>query len=258
MGKVAQNIISKKVKEGTVAIFWLGQAGFVFKTSQGKIIYIDPYLTDSAEKVCGFKRLTPTVVEPYEVYADWVIITHNHPDHLDIEAIPEIARKGKTRFIGPPECMEKCYELGVSKKQLVSIVEGDEREIDGVYLTAVYADHGDLAPEAIGIVLDFKIVKVYITGDTAYTPQKMNKVFSIKPEIIIPVINGKFGNLNPEEAALLTRDVQAKVAIPCHFWTFAEHNGDPLSFIEACKKEVPGVKVVLIKQGDCYIYENAL
>jgi len=254
MGKVAQNIVSKKVEEGTVAIFWLGQAGFVFKTAQGKIIYVDPYLTDSVEGVAGFKRLTPSVIEPGEVRADWVVITHLHPDHLDIDAVPEIAKRGKTRFIGPPECMGRCHELGVTRDRSVGVVQGDERDLDGVRLLAVYADHGDLAPEAVGVMLDFDFTSVYITGDTSYSPQKMDKVFSMKPEVIIPVINGRFGNLNPQEAALLTRDVHAKVAIPCHFWTFAEHNGDPLSFVEACRKEAPQVKAVLIKQGGCYIY----
>ena len=253
MGKVAQNIAGKKVEEGTVAIFWLGQAGFVFKTAQGKIIYIDPYLTDSVEGVAGFKRLTPSVIEPGEVRADWVVITHLHPDHLDIDAVPEIAKKGKARFIGPPECMEKCRELGVSEDCLVGVVAGDERDLDGVRLLAVYADHGDLAPEAIGVVFDFDFASVYITGDTSYSPEEMDKVFSMKPEVIIPVINGRFGNLNPQEAALLTRDVHAKVAIPCHFWTFAEHNGDPLAFLEACKRETPEAKVVLMKQGECYL-----
>lgn len=253
MGKVAQNITCKRVREGTIAIFWLGQAGFVFKTAQGKIIYVDPYLTDSVEGVAGFKRLTPSVIEPGEVRADWVVITHLHPDHLDIDAVPEIAKKGKARFIGPPECMEKCRELGASEDCLVDVVAGDERDLDGVHLLAVYADHGDLAPEAIGVVLDFDFASVYITGDTSYSPEEMDKVFSMKPEVIIPVINGRFGNLNPKEAALLTRNVCAKVAIPCHFWTFAEHNGDPLAFLEACKRETPEVKVVLMKQGECYI-----
>ena len=68
------------------------------------------------------------------------------------------------------------------------------------------------------------------------------------------MINGQFGNMNPEEAAKLARDAEAKVAIPCHFWTFAEHNGDPGKFIEACRQITPEVKVELIVQGGCYVY----
>ncbi|GAG11888.1 unnamed protein product, partial [marine sediment metagenome] len=88
--------------------------------------------------------------------------------------------------------------------------------------------------------------------------EKISKVVSMKPKVMIPVINGKFGNMDPLEAALLTRDVQAKIVIPCHFWTFAEHNGDPQSFIEACRREAPQVKVILMKQGKCYIESSTV
>jgi len=44
-------IFSKKVQAtqvpvGHLAIFWLGQAGFVYKTPANRVIYIDPYLSD--------------------------------------------------------------------------------------------------------------------------------------------------------------------------------------------------------------------
>lgn len=43
---IAEKISQTKVKPGSLAVCWLAQAGFVFKTSDGKIIYVDPYLTD--------------------------------------------------------------------------------------------------------------------------------------------------------------------------------------------------------------------
>lgn len=254
--KIARSIIEKKVDTGTLVIFWLGQAGFVFKIHNGKIIYIDPYLTECAEQIYGFKRIMMSVLDPEEVVADYIIVTHKHGDHLDPEAIPIIAQSCKAKFIGPPECIQKCHELGISKGRLIEIVENEEKNLDGVDVLAVFADHGKLAPEAIGVVLDFQFVRVYITGDTSYCPGKMDKVISMKPEIIVPVINGQFGNMNPQEAALLTGDVQAKIAIPCHFWTFIEHNGDPKSFIEACHDKAPQTKVILIQQGGYYVYTS--
>lgn len=47
---------------------------------------------------------------------------------------------------------------------------------------------------------------------------------------------------------------ERKVAIPCHFWMFAEQNGDRGAFIEACKKYAPNVTPVLISQGKEYHY----
>lgn len=254
MKEIARSIVKKKVEKGALAIFWLGQAGFVFKTNSGRIIYVDPYLTECIEQVYGFKRIMISVLEPAEVVADFVITTHRHEDHLDIEAFPIITRNCNTKFVGPPQCMEKCRELGIDKDHLMEIVEGEKKNLGGVKVLAVFADHGKLAPEAIGLILDFQFVRVYVTGDTSYRPEKMDKAISIKPEIIIPVINGQFGNMNSQEAALLTRDVQAKVAIPCHFWTFVEHNGDPKSFLEACHNKTPRTKVVLIQQGGHYVH----
>lgn len=95
-----------------------------------------------------------------------------------------------------------------------------------------------------------------MTGDTSYYPEKMHEAISMKPEIVIPVINGKFGNMRSQEAPLLTRDTKVKVAIPCHFWTFIEHNGDPKSFVEACRDKALRAKVILMRQGGYYIYSS--
>ena len=39
-----------KCREGSLALYWLCQAGFAFKTSAGQIVYIDPYLSDVVER----------------------------------------------------------------------------------------------------------------------------------------------------------------------------------------------------------------
>ena len=45
-----------------VLVYWLGGAGFVFKFDVGYTICIDPYLSDSVERLFGFKRLQPTPI----------------------------------------------------------------------------------------------------------------------------------------------------------------------------------------------------
>ena len=47
--------------------------------------------------------------------------------------------------------------------------------------------------------------------------------------LILP-INGAFGNLNSEEAAKVVSILKPKLAVPCHYWNFAEHGGDPQRF----------------------------
>ena len=47
MDNLARRIETDTVEKGSLAIYWLSQAGFVFKNHAGKIVYIDPYFPTS-------------------------------------------------------------------------------------------------------------------------------------------------------------------------------------------------------------------
>lgn len=251
---VAKSIQRLSVPARSLGIFWLGQAGFVFKTPDGKIVYVDPYLTESVERLAGFKRIMAGIVSPAEVRADAVLLTHHHEDHLDIDAIPVIAKKTRAHFVAPAETVKRLLGLGIDKGRITEVREGREAQLGFVTVRAVYADHGDLAPDAVGFVLDFGFLRVYFTGDTAYRPARMGEVVLLKPQVIIPAINGAYGNMGAGEAAALTRDVGAAVVIPCHFWTFIQHGGDPSAFVAECARVAPATRVVLMTQGGCFIH----
>ena len=42
----AEKIRDLNVEKGSAALVWIGQAGFLLKTSAGKVILIDPCMTD--------------------------------------------------------------------------------------------------------------------------------------------------------------------------------------------------------------------
>ncbi len=243
-----------EISRGSLGIFWLGQAGFAFKTSAGKIIYLDPYLSDAAERLHGFKRIMPSPIAPKDVIADLVISTHEHVDHFDIDAIPEIAQKNRPVFAGPIECVHICQKMNISNERIFFLNKETDLDFGSFQVFGVPAFHGELAPDAIGVILDFDGIRVYHTGDTAYYPEQMQKAIELKPDILIPPINGKFGNLNADEAARLAHDVRAKIVIPSHFWMFIEHNGDPGAFVEACRKYAPEVQPLVMSQGERYIH----
>ena len=242
------------VPKDNVAIFWLGNAGFVLKSDKDEIIYIDPYLSDCAERLYGFKRIYPSLIKASEVELDCILLSHEHGDHLDVDSIPEIMKEDNIKLIGPSPCIDKCLEIGVDRDNMIQVEEGDEVIFEGFEVRTVFADHGDLAPEAVGYIINFAGIKVYYTGDTAYTPDKMQYAFSLKPDILIPPINGKFNNLDPLEASLVARDCEAKVVIPSHFWTFAEHNGDLAKFVKCVDSVAKETETVLLTQGEAYLY----
>ena len=89
-------------KEGEVAIFWLGQAGFLLKNSKDEVLAVDPYLSDAVERICGLKRLMMPVMEPEELNPDVLVISHHDEDHLDMDIIPDIMKRNPaTKLFAP-------------------------------------------------------------------------------------------------------------------------------------------------------------
>jgi len=185
-----------------------------------------------------------------------VVSTHSHPDHFDFDAIPTMAENSGLHFVGATDCRAEYEKLDIAEDRFTIFEEGQTLELGDLSLTGVYADHGELAPEALGVVLTVGDIKVWQVGDTAYRPEKWQSVFEMGIDVIIPPINGAFGNLDGVDAAKLANDAGANVAIPCHFWMFVEHNGDPAQFMEACKEHAPAVQPLLMSQGELLLYKK--
>jgi L-ascorbate 6-phosphate lactonase len=252
--RLADEIICKKVPKNAISIFWLGQAGFVIKDSAGRTIAIDPYLTDACERIVGFKRLSPKLVFADELQVDVLFCTHDHPDHFDADAVPVLMSGRNTLFFGSGSAAKKCMDAGISPARVKGMQTGENADIGWACFRAVYADHGELVPDAIGVVIELEGITVYYTGDTAYRPDAMQTALLAKPDMIILPINGAFGNLDAREAAMLARDAQARMAVPCHFWTFAQHGGDPQRFEEEMTVIAPGCKAKILRHGENFLY----
>jgi L-ascorbate 6-phosphate lactonase len=262
MIRLAQRIRQTRVEPGSLAIFWISQAGFIYKTPAGQVIYVDPYLTDSVHRqlsteMYGFKRIMMTPIEPEEVEADVVVCTHSHPDHFDADAIPAIAARTQAHFVGAPDCRAEFEKVGVPAGRYTILRCGETWQSGDCAVTAVFADHGELAPDAQGMLITVGDIRVWQVADTAYRPDMWQDLFGMGLDVIIPPINGAFGNLDGVQAARLAGESGAKIAIPCHFWMFAEHGGSPAQFLDACRDLAPHVTPLLMSQGELFVYHKA-
>jgi L-ascorbate 6-phosphate lactonase len=97
---------------------------------------------------------------------------------------------------------------------------------------------------------------VYHTGDTAYRPAEFQPAIEMRSDVLLPCINGVFGNMNAREAAQLTQLIAPSLVFPTHFWLFVEQNGDPRQFLELCSQLAPGVKAPVIKPGEEYMFHK--
>ncbi|MCO5239592.1 MAG: MBL fold metallo-hydrolase [Chitinophagaceae bacterium] len=229
------------LQNGELALFYLGQAGFAIKAASGKLIIIDAYLSDAAERMFGFKRMIPPVIEASACNADFWLSTHSHIDHLDLDILPVIARNSKTTFVGAPDCKVHYDESGIAPERCVILEKGEAWNTGELLITAVYADHGELAPEAVGFLIEISGIKIYHAGDTCYCPAEILPCLPLDIDVMLAPINGQFGNMNAIEACRLAALVKPRIVIATHFWMFLEHVaegglGDPATFLIEAKK----------------------
>lgn len=250
---VAQDISQTSVKRKQLAIFYLAQAGFCFKTSAGTRILLDPYLTDACNARFGFKRLIPAPMTIEEAHADLLVATHSHADHLDPDALPILAQRAELRFVGSSDCEVSFTGCGIPPSRFDLLRPGEQLQFRDVELQAVFADHGELCPTAIGVVIRVEGLVVYITGDTAYAPEKiLASLGGVKVDVMIAPINGQYGNLNARDACRLAALVKPRVLIASHYGMFLEHagaGGGPAAFLREAAK-LPGVQGVIMAPGE--------
>jgi L-ascorbate 6-phosphate lactonase len=243
-------------EKGKPHIYFVGQAGFVFVSSKGTKLGIDLYLSDCVERFDGFKRLLPYVLQPDEVEFDFLISTHAHLDHFDIDSIP-ILLKEKTELFATENCKLEAKKININLSKLNIIKYLDKKNLRDFSVDFVFADHGDSAPDAVGLVIKFDNYNIYITGDTRLRLDKIEELRSYGPfDLMITAINGAFGNLDSTEAAVLTSLIKPKMVIPCHYWNFIEHLSNPIVFREKMNLYDSDIKVQYLRPGEELEFDN--
>ncbi len=177
-------------------------SSFQLKTSN-KIVYIDPVEIETTEK------------------ADYILITHAHPDHLSIKDLEKIL-KSETKII--------CSK-GVAKKlkgndYTIQVVRPNETiDFDGISINTIAAYNTKSvflwikahpkSKENVGFVLTLdKKLSIYHAGDTDYIPE-MNELKNI--QIALIPIGGDNLTMNEEEAAVIVNRIKPEKVIPIHY-----------------------------------------
>ena len=248
----ASTILGTQIPAHSIGVFFLGQAGFVFKLPNGKTIALDPYFSDCCERYFGFKRLMAKIMSADDMVFDYLVVTHAHYDHFDPDSVPTLMENKKTRLFAAKDVEAECQRLNL-KERLTFMAVGDTADLGDAKLTAVRCDHGPDTPFALGYVIEYDNKKIYIMGDTAYRPDWLNDPFIQRPDLLILPINGAFGNLDETTSVKVIKALKPGLVIPCHYWNFAQHLGNPGAFIENMKKDCPGQSYMLMRQGESYI-----
>ena len=196
-------------------------------------------------------------IQAEEVAADLIICTHEHLDHMDVDALPYWPRTRELILPVPIECMKEFEKQEIAADRCHLLEEGKSvtrgRRSRSTLSMPIMENSRQTR---LGVVLELDGVMVYHTGDTAYRPEQFQPAIEMKPDILLPCINGAFGNMDWREAAQLTQLVAPRVVIPTHFWMFVEQNGDPGKFLQLCAELAPAVQAILMKPGEEFLLRH--
>ena len=105
---------------------------------------------------------------------DAVLITHEHPDHLDVDAVSEaVGRRPEIRIFAHPDVLPK---LTAVRESVTTVEPGEEFTAAGFDVRAYGGQHAVIYPEIPRIAnLGFRIAdrdtNVYHPGDSFFVPE---------------------------------------------------------------------------------------
>jgi L-ascorbate metabolism protein UlaG (beta-lactamase superfamily) len=128
-------------------------------------------------------------------------------------------------------------------------LRANETKHFGVFeITGVPAAHPDLDKDEwghhkfLGYVVRCGELKIYHSGDTLLYDGMVAKLSCLQPDVALLPINGDYpergvaGNMNGREAAMLAREINARMVIPCHYEMFEFNTVSPAEFIRAAEE----------------------
>lgn len=171
--------------------------------SDEKIIYIDPVETDTSEK------------------ADYILITHSHPDHFSLKDIKRLLKPG-TKIICSKSVSKKLKDFN---NQVQIMAPGDTLSFEGLNLeaTAAYNNKSVFlwikahpkSKENIGYVLTLDNgLRIYHAGDTDYITE-IKEIKNIQLALI--PIGGDNLTMNVDEAAMIVNQINPEKVVPMHY-----------------------------------------
>jgi L-ascorbate metabolism protein UlaG (beta-lactamase superfamily) len=245
---------------GSIGIVALGQAGFAL-FSGDDLVLIDPFLSPRPD------RLVEPLVDPGGLLGvTAVLATHEHGDHLDLPIWAIIAEASPDAvFVVPEPLVPLVIDAGIPGDRVTGVRIGMPLQLGAVRATAVPARHavwiedgyslGDQehgTPRWIGYVVELDGVRLYHAGDTLADDSLTRAVSDLRPDIALLPINGRdpdregrgvVGNMSPDEAAQVARDLSVTLAVPMHFDTIRGNEGEPDAFVRAMRRRHPTASV---------------
>lgn len=176
-------------------IVHFGQSCVLVETGAARLL-LDPGVYSA-----GFTELTGL---------DAILVTHQHPDHLDLEALPALlAANPAARLLVDSGCAAQLVGAGITHQVVAG---GDRLELAGAAVEVIGGDHGVIHPDIPvvpnnGYLIDGDAGTILHPGDSFVPPDR---------EVAVLLLPTAAPWLKVSEAVDYLRAIAPPLAVPIH------------------------------------------
>lgn len=198
-------------KQGTPVYMYCIKHGSVKMKIGEKWLYVDP-VTDKVPPVTDFMSMPK---------ADYILITHEHPDHLDAKAIKQLQKDETILVINPSSSEILKKDATISFKREIILKNNETKNISTSLIVDAVPAYNNSADKQMfhpkgrdnGYVLSLEGMKIYIAGDTEDIPE-MAELKDV--DVAFLPCNLPF-TMTPGQLAKAAKSFMPKVLFPYHY-----------------------------------------
>jgi L-ascorbate metabolism protein UlaG (beta-lactamase superfamily) len=219
------------------AITWIGHATFLIQIGTINIL-TDPVFENLS---LLYPRILPAgIMLPVMPPIDFVLISHNHRDHMDAPTLEALKKHEKAIFLVPhgdkqwfdKRGFERVIESTWWDRQTYTITGGDSDTIEFTFLPAFHWSQRGLFDYNKSLwgswMISYNNKTIYFAGDTGYSDhfKCISKEFNDIDIALMPIGPCeprhimRNSHMNAEEAGQAFLDLHAKRFIPMHWGTY--------------------------------------
>jgi N-acyl-phosphatidylethanolamine-hydrolysing phospholipase D len=234
--RVAPDIQALRGNTSRASVTWIGHSTLLVQLD-GVNFLTDPTWSPRSGPFGGFVgvgRYTPPAIALDDLpRIDFVLISHDHYDHLDEPTVKNLAAKFNPRFVVPLGIKKWLGDRGITN--VVELNWGQSVQVDGLTVVCTPAQHGSgrtLVDQGRRLWASWAVLgskRFYFAGDTGYYEHFKEIGDALGPFDLAALPIGSYTpralsapvHISPEEALQAWVDLRAAKFLGIHWGTFA-------------------------------------